>query len=107
MDIARNQQADEVDDGANNRRHGRVAPGTARCNLGKILDLSASGMRLRTRKSLTGEHIVQIKGNENMIRVLGRVVWSKKLGFRAYEIGLRFVDLPEEAAVLIRRIAAI
>jgi len=107
MDIARNEQAAEADPAANLRRHGRVVPNTATCNLGKILDLSASGIRLRSKRPLVGEMVVEIKGDDQAIRVLGQVVWGRKLGFRAYEIGMKFVNIPAEAQALIQRVAAL
>ncbi|MCP3903868.1 MAG: PilZ domain-containing protein [Planctomycetes bacterium] len=109
MDIARNVRSDESHEhpGSNHRRFGRIRPGGVKCNLGKILDLSASGVRLKCKRPITGDQVVEIRGVDQSIRVLGRVVWGKKVGFRAYEIGLHFLDIPDEAAALIRRIAGL
>jgi c-di-GMP-binding flagellar brake protein YcgR len=82
------------------RRHGRLRCDSARCELGELIDLSASGMRVRRRGhcSFRNGHEVQVQiGFErNMVSVNARVVHVEKRGFRVRIVGFEFVDLTDE-----------
>ena len=85
--------------GSNRRRHGRVRLQDITCSLGTLLDLSASGMRVRTRGSTptTGtEFAVSIEGLEETIVLQCTVRWSKRTGLLSREVGLEFLSLNAE-----------
>src|SRR5262245_6752646 len=96
----------------NARRNGRVRCQWTHCDLGEILDLSASGMRVRSRKKIAAEVGARIsaiiEGMDGPFDVSGGVVWKKKVGLFKWEMGIEFVDLTPEAnkaLVLIARSA--
>ena len=82
---------------ANARKHGRVRCESIESNLGEIRDLSASGARLRRRKRLSvgaGAMVnLEIEGLDGPVRVLARVVWTRRLGFFRHEVGVLFEDV--------------
>lgn len=85
----------------NARRHGRVRAQTINCELGTVLDLSASGVRVRHKGRLKlriGDQMaVSIRSGAFRTHVDARIIWLKKIGFRTFELGLEFVDLCPEA----------
>jgi DnaJ domain/PilZ domain len=77
------------------------------CELGEILDLSTSGMRLRCdagRACQTGELVtltLQPGDGSGTLRITGHAVWVKRCGLRQREIGVSFVNVrPSVAASL-------
>jgi hypothetical protein len=82
---------------ANGRQHGRVRCASIHTSLGEVLDLSASGARIRRRRKLrndAGSMVnLEIQGLDGSIRVLARVVWVRKLGLFRYEVGVIFEDI--------------
>jgi len=64
-------------------------------NLGPVLDLSGNGIRIIAKKELRGFHdlVIEARGVQHTLRV--RVIWTKKVAFRMYEVGLTFVDAAE------------
>lgn len=64
-------------------------------NLGPVLDLSGTGIRIIAKKELRGLHdlVIEARGIQHAVRV--RVIWSKKVAFRMYEVGLSFIDASE------------
>ena len=101
-DIERQMKLEQATQAAiNKRRHGRLRPGMMWCNLGKVLDFSASGLRLATKHNLEGEQVVVIKANEQSMLLHGTIVWARKLGFRRYQVGIEFADVsPQDLAKL-------
>jgi len=86
--------------GADDRRiHRRFAQSSLECSLGPVLDLSASGMRVIAKKPWAGEIKVRISATGFDVTVGATVMWSRRLGFRAYEMGLTFTDLDAVAPV--------
>jgi len=90
---------------ANQRKHGRLHPQGVECSLGRVLDVSASGMRVETR----GKPIVEmgetapltIHGFDGPFMVVCRVCWIRKTGWRAHQIGVVFVEVsPVQRAAL-------
>ena len=87
---------------AQRRKSGRLRQATTlACNLGAIVDLSASGARiLRTRK-LRGKLDVILFDSVRLLKLRAEVIWCKRLGFRKYEVGLKFHQLtPDDAGEL-------
>ncbi|MGI9014385.1 MAG: PilZ domain-containing protein [Phycisphaerales bacterium] len=73
------------------RRFGRFkASRTIACNLGRVLDFSASGMRLLTRRELPDVVALEFGEPDNIVAVNARVVWRKQHGRREFESGLEF-----------------
>ena len=99
-DIERQMQLERATQEAiNKRRHGRLKPGMMWCNLGKVLDFSASGLRLATKHHLEGEQVVVIKAYEQSILLHGKIVWERKLGFRKFQVGIEFMNVsPQDLA---------
>jgi hypothetical protein len=86
------------------RRHGRVLCQEIRCSVGDVLDLSASGMRVRTRFRLPdgGESfVVTVESPDGPIAILCRVRWLKRVGIFMREAGLEFFEVgPKSRAIL-------
>jgi hypothetical protein len=77
------------------RRDVRLKQTSLHSSLGPVVDLSRSGMRVRSTRRLRG--IVSVKlfnRNGPHLNVKARVVWSKRLGFRRHVAGLEFIDPP-------------
>lgn len=67
------------------------------CNLGQIVDLSASGLRLFTRKRLTGEQVVVLKGvDQQPLRLRAQVLWHRQHSKLNHVYGLRFERLTND-----------
>ncbi len=75
------------------RRFGRFKALRLGCNKGVVLDLSGGGMRLRCTRRLSGRIEIKMWTAREGLTVSGDVVWTRRLGFRKYEIGLEFCDL--------------
>lgn len=89
------QQATEHD----RRRHGRVRPVAVYSDAGRVLDMSAGGMRVMSRRRLKGEtEFIICNESKIPINVRARVVWTKRVGFRKHVVGLEFVDLQPAVA---------
>ena len=95
------------------RQKGRLRCEMLKCDLGRVCDLSASGMRV-LRRGLRGvkkdqETVISLRHATGTFNVKVRVAWIKNEGFLRHEIGLEFVDLTDEMAdelVAIARVAA-
>ena len=84
-------------DGANRRRHGRLRAEELRTDLGKVTDLSASGMRVicdHRKPPAEGSVLhVELKHPEGSLPIKGRVVWVKKRSRGQNELGITFEDV--------------
>lgn len=78
----------------NLRRHGRVKCQDVGCTLGEVIDLSASGLRVRAKG-----RVVVSKGDvfsmtiqtlEGPMLAPVCVAWVRRTGFRTHEIGITF-----------------
>lgn len=99
----------------NTRKAGRLRCELVTSDLGEVLDLSRTGMRVRLLRSVVisqGELVrVVIAAPGTRLEVGAKVVWLKKRGlFTAGEAGLEFVALSDDAthafAALVRMIMA-
>jgi len=97
----------------NARKMGRLRCELINCELGEVLDLSKTGMRVRLKSLIAvkkGEQFaVVISGPGARVEIGVRVIWTKKSGlFSAGEAGLEFTAISEEAqrgfAALVRSI---
>jgi hypothetical protein len=92
----------------NNRRHGRVKLQDITCNVGEVLDLSLSGMRIRAkhRPPAAGTiFVAAIQTPTGPCEVLCRLVWSKKVGFFKHECGVRFDQVTPKAMETLQHLA--
>lgn len=67
------------------------------CNLGQVVDLSASGLRLLSRKRLTGEQTIVLKGlDKTTLRLRARVLWHRQHAGMEHIHGLHFERLTSD-----------
>jgi hypothetical protein len=93
--------------GANRREAGRVlVNGDVRCNLGRIVDLSATGMRLQSPRRLANVHMVEISTRSITLQLPAEVVWCRRVGFRRHLAGLRFLEVDDRIATALIQIAS-
>ena len=77
------------------RRDVRLKQQTLHSSLGPVVDLSRSGLRVRSTRRLRGIlSVVLFNRNGPHLTIRARVVWSKRLGFRKHVAGLEFIDPP-------------
>jgi anti-sigma B factor antagonist len=86
------------------RKFKRFCPESLTCDRGEIVDISAGGMKIRSRRRLRRRVKLRLRSDTIELPLVARVAWSRRLGFRRYEIGLSFVDLTTHDA---RELAAI
>lgn len=87
------------EDAANKRRHGRLRCDGLRSSFGTILDVSASGVRLKCgrRGPTPGETIdLYLVGSERCVKFSAKCVWCKRTGLFNQEIGLEYIGMTEE-----------
>ncbi|MFM9958029.1 MAG: PilZ domain-containing protein [Phycisphaerales bacterium] len=101
--------------GENARKAGRLRCELVTCDLGEVLDLSRSGMRVKLRKGVIVAHghevRIVISAPGSNIEVGAKVVWLKRRGlFSAGEAGIEFTGLNDDTtrafAKLVRTIMA-
>ncbi|GDX99701.1 hypothetical protein LBMAG48_21050 [Phycisphaerae bacterium] len=112
MRFARNQDinfSDLSDDkGAEKRRHGRIICDGVQCSIGDVLDLSASGMRVKTRYKMpdAGEvFVVTLETVEGTLAVLCRIRWVRRCGMFTREVGLEFFDPGPKSKQVLQELA--
>ncbi|MCH7546574.1 MAG: PilZ domain-containing protein [Planctomycetes bacterium] len=75
----------------------RVRQSSLQSSVGRVHDISETGMRVVCRRELKGVVEVAIVDGANHIVVKASVVWIRRIGFDRYFAGLVFEDLlPEE-----------
>lgn len=79
---------------ANRRRGGRIRCPDFRCDLGPILDLSSTGLRLTTRSRAKVGDIVPLVFTtpDGPVVLQARIVRKASLGFLKSELGLQFIS---------------
>ena len=80
------------------RRLARFPQAELHCDLGRVLDVSAAGMRVVCRKPPAGDVDVTLNTEFDPITVRAKVIWSRRLGLRKHETGMVFIDLSPEAS---------
>ena len=67
------------------------------CERGRLVDFSASGLRIRYSrcpKLKVGDQMdLELFSNLGQHQCTAEVMWTEKKGFRNYEVGYRFTDL--------------
>lgn len=66
------------------------------CNLGPVLNLSATGMRVLCWKTPKNPVTIELVGCETHLTVQGEVAWIQKVGLFRRVVGIHFVGLTEE-----------
>lgn len=95
MTQPRSYESADVNAVSDRRRDARIRQTTLSSNLGPVIDLSRSGMRVLCSRRLKGlQSIVVFSRNGPHMEVTARVIWSERLGFRKHLIGLEFVEPP-------------
>lgn len=90
------------------RRHGRVRCLDIECSFGDILDLSASGMRVRTNQrppTIGVSFATTLIGLDGPVECIGVVVWTKRAGFFKFEVGIEFRELSAQMRTALARLA--
>ena len=89
------------------RTAGRIHPYWVQCDRGYVLDISADGMKLLTRRPIRKRSIeVRIWDQRHGVTLHASVLWSRRVRFLQHEHGLAFRNLPPEIAQLLARIAS-
>lgn len=90
------------------RVHGRVFCQYIHSSLGEIVDLSASGARVRIKGALLvgkGDcFTMTLMGINGQAIVACKAIWTAKRGWRKHEVGVQFYDLSAEARKIIAEI---
>lgn len=87
------------------RAHGRLPQELLKSNLGPVLDLSMGGMRVRCAKAPKGRVQVELEDADGPVRVQAEVMWTRRLGFRKYEVGLYFPHVPPNVAKQLTKVS--
>ncbi len=94
-----------TEDHEDHRRAGRLEQDGVRCDLGKVIDLSATGMRIESRRGHQGVIVTRLTGDGCCIAVAGEVVWSRKISLFKHLLGIRFCEMEPEVTQHIVRMA--
>lgn len=91
------------DAGSNKRKNGRLAAQDAHTALGEVLDISGSGMRIRSRGpkrvNIGDAFLLDLYVCGRAVRLPVEVMRIQKAGWRSHDYGLRFGVLPPEMRV--------
>jgi len=95
--------------GQNARRHGRIQTRDITCSLGKVLDISASGMRL-VHRSLSGlnngdEGACTVGSVHGSFSVYYRIAWARRISLSKWEMGVEFIEPTPKASEVLALIA--
>lgn len=78
------------------RDRGRFRPRGMDCSLGQVVDLSATGVRLLSRKKLAGEQTIVFEGLDRQpLRLRARVLWHRQHTATEHVHGLSFERLTQ------------
>ena len=93
------------------RQTGRVRFEDLRCDLGRIVDMSAEGVGVIARSSMADRigTMIGFKVSAPLCEKFvlgGEVRYSKRVGFRKHHIGIAFVNLPPQTRARLNELAA-
>ncbi len=78
------------------REHERVGSQGISCHLGQVLDISGGGMRVRTEATpgvAKGDQCnFGVRSSRHQVSVRGQIVWTRRVGWKQFEIGVRWLD---------------
>jgi hypothetical protein len=79
------------------RRARRYQSNVLSCDLGQVVDISRTGMRVRCASKppiKLGQTLpLSVQSQEQRVRVSAVPVWIKRRGLRSHQVGLRFVNI--------------
>lgn len=79
------------------------------CHLGQVLDISAGGMRVRTEGTpgvAKGEQCnFGVRSSRHQVSVRGQVMWMKRVGWKNYELGVRWLNATSVHVQLLLQLA--
>ena len=98
--------------GSSKRQRGKAARRAERhktnlltCDLGKVIDVSATGMQIRcdAKPPLKVGQVFQAKlaSESQRVTVSGQVVWLKRCGLKSFAIGVQFLNMKKGTAAVI------
>ena len=91
---------------AERRKFSRFKGTRLGCNIGRVMDLSDGGLRIRCSTRLSSQMDVKLWTAKRQITVPAKVAWVRRIGFRKYEIGLEFRNLTPETRTDLSTFAA-
>jgi len=103
---ARSKLDNDASSEANRRSRGRVRLEGVQSNLGPVLDLSASGMRVLSEQLQQGLIKVTISTFDDNLELPAEIAWCKKIAHRQFMVGLRFLDVTAENQRMLGKIAS-
>jgi len=91
------------------RRHGRIRGGGIECNLGEIINISASGLKLRSpnkkRYLERGQQVtLSLRHDTREVTLTATVQWANGVGSGATEAGLTWGELDDASGETLREI---
>ncbi len=93
----------------NHRLAGRLAADDAESSLGKVMDISATGLRVRRRGAapvrVGSVFMMDLHAAGRTLRAPVEVVRIQKVGWRTFDYGLKFGDLPDDVRAEFGRFA--
>jgi len=105
FEALRKIQSGELADNLGLRSKPRFVTTMVACGAGEVLDISAGGMRVKSKKPAGSPsdqiHTLTIQSQWGTCELQVRIVWAKKNSWRSFETGLEFVD-PKEAQGLLK-----
>ncbi|MFG0285375.1 MAG: PilZ domain-containing protein [Phycisphaerales bacterium JB039] len=82
------------------RRFGRIRVGNVRCTLGRVMDISAGGMRVLNRSMNAvrpGATVpVQVETDQGWVQATVRVAWVRPAGVFRQEMGLELMSIDDD-----------
>ncbi len=89
------------------REHGRLPQELLQSSLGPVYNLSMGGMRVRCSKPPKGKSEIEVEllDLEEPVRLRAVVMWVRRLGFRKFDVGLGFPNVPAATAKQLTRIS--
>ena len=87
------------------RAHGRLSQELLQSSLGPVLDLSIGGMRVHCTRAPKGQIDVILQDLEAPVTVRADVMWTRRIRFRRYEVGLAFPHVPPDVAKQLTRVS--
>lgn len=99
-------ESNATDSVQHRRRFGRLKQQGLSCNLGEILDVCGEGVRIRSWRKRSTNTLVTIRLTSYPLpgKLLGVVMWSKRIGFFKHDVGIQFHDADPET---VRRLSSI
>ena len=90
------------------REHGRLLQEAVTSNVGRVIDLSAGGMRVAAHSTpLVGSFLnVTIDCLGTTVDLRAELVWVRKSGWFRREAGYRFIDVSPEAQRALAELAS-